>query len=1355
MEVIGNTALLSVEDLAVLSKLSPVRGSIFAHFLTGRSGAKVLVLDVQHKRGEVEGPHLVKIQDSETGLQEQERHMRASRTTLSDHIPSLVDMKVEGSRLATLYQLAGRRLLEVQCLSHLIKTDVARAIEHIEKMSELLKNWNPVSQMLHERHSLLAHEVLEQTVNLGKDRLIGKDGIRHRIAGIAQGIGSQSYLIFEGTDTTLPNPVAYVYQKGKWYESRMIWPEGYVHVDLHSDNIICDLRKPETFVIDWASFEEHGLALFDWAYLEIDLLLRYLPCHNWEDWIEWLNVTQHLSTDVLPKGEPKGRLAPMAWRLVKPLREGINELCRGVPNELTEWMEISFWLASVAASLNFVRKEGMRAQDRVAVLLHGARSLDHVLHSLQVLRPPEPPAYVAFPRETMYVDWEEVGWASEQSLSEYVDPIDVFISYEHSDVVCVERLARDLQNKGFSVWYDVGNIKGGESWVDTITRAINRAPLFISLVSPAANKSIWVRREFLYAESKRKHIVPVLIEECELPIYMLERQALDLYSSYTKGFNNLIGSLPRPSGAVRLPIEGEVDRRLLEQAYLDRLLFKYDSWRELYTPMAGMVEAVSAVSVPQLRVTPAAMNPLFELIEQRQEQLGVDSIRESRSVADISQAIKARRRVALLGDPGAGKSTTLWNTVAELAREAQERGASPLPVLVSLGGYVDNEPLIEYIQKSTATLLGELSPYLPELLREQRVALLLDGLNEMPRADYETRVRRIKSFLDANLTILAVVTCRELDYTIDLGLERIRIAPLDPLRIKAFLRSYLKDDGESCFWHLVDTRARTEYWIRFAQGQGSEYDFWLAEEEPSGLTKPWNYWDWPFWLKIRDNPRSYLGLARNPYMLYMIAQIYAMYHELPPNRGQLFRLFVDVLMKRERDKLTHETGWIDAKLQVDALSRLAYAMQEGGEQGTSVDQSMTLQYLGSEQMLHLAASENLLEIGDRVRFTHQLLQEFFAAYALDQERLKGKPATDFWPPSQWWKNVGWEETSVLLAGLYHEDPISVLNWLRDANPELAARCLVDGGIPIRDAVRQMLVAAWLPRLTDLSEPVLARAAIGRALGLIGGDSRPGICLVDDHELPVFEWCDVPAGPFIMGESPNTHVVELPHYRISKYLVTNAQFRSFLDDGGYTEKWRVCWTDAGWEHKGDSVGPEDYSQVVTLSNHPRIGIFWYDAVAFCRWLNRRMTDQGQIPEGSEIRLPTEAEWEKAARGEDGRNYPWGNEFELKRCNVIGIESTTTVGIFPDGASPYGVMDMIGNAWKWCLTKWRVDPTLPEDNCIEGKDSRVYRGGSWGSDMWRTEPWLPEELHCGRRYWNLPEDERPDAVGFFIVMGPRVL
>ena len=98
------------------------------------------------------------------------------------------------------------------------------------------------------------------------------------------------------------------------------------------------------------------------------------------------------------------------------------------------------------------------------------------------------------------------------------------------------------------------------------------------------------------------------------------------------------------------------------------------------------------------------------------------------------------------------------------------------------------------------------------------------------------------------------------------------------------------------------------------------------------------------------------------------------------------------------------------------------------------------------------------------------------------------------------------------------------------------------------------------------------------------------------------------------------------------------------------------------------------------NHPQVGVSWYEAVAYCNWLSERL--------GYTVRLPSEAEWERAARSTDGRIYPWGDEFDARRCNMsdTGIGATSTVGIFPDGDADCGAADMSGNVWEWCSTKW---------------------------------------------------------------------
>ena len=129
-------------------------------------------------------------------------------------------------------------------------------------------------------------------------------------------------------------------------------------------------------------------------------------------------------------------------------------------------------------------------------------------------------------------------------------------------------------------------------------------------------------------------------------------------------------------------------------------------------------------------------------------------------------------------------------------------------------------------------------------------------------------------------------------------------------------------------------------------------------------------------------------------------------------------------------------------------------------------------------------------------------------------------------------------------------------------------------------------------------------------------------------------------------------------------------------------------------------------VFDLPNHPAVTVTWYEAHAFCNWLGKKLDMR--------IVLPSEAQWEKAARGPDGRTYPWGEKITPEHANYgdTGIGSTTTVGIFPKGASPCGALDMSGNVWEWCRTKWSDSHEGKSDDASEGTDARVLRGGaSW--------------------------------------------
>jgi len=172
---------------------------------------------------------------------------------------------------------------------------------------------------------------------------------------------------------------------------------------------------------------------------------------------------------------------------------------------------------------------------------------------------------------------------------------------------------------------------------------------------------------------------------------------------------------------------------------------------------------------------------------------------------------------------------------------------------------------------------------------------------------------------------------------------------------------------------------------------------------------------------------------------------------------------------------------------------------------------------------------------------------------------------------------------------------------------------------------------------------------------------------------------------IHNDAGPTRTVSLDGYWIGKTLVTVAQFRQFTKAAHYKFNWKANQPQWGW-----------------IDSHPMVMVTWADARAYCKWA------------GGD--LPTEAQWEKAARGTDGREYPWGNEWDKSRLAAGNLKSPCPVGAFPAGASPYGCLDMAGDAAEWCLDWYGMDYTdLPSQNPkgVESGQQRVVRGGSFAT------------------------------------------
>ena len=259
--------------------------------------------------------------------------------------------------------------------------------------------------------------------------------------------------------------------------------------------------------------------------------------------------------------------------------------------------------------------------------------------------------------------------------------------------------------------------------------------------------------------------------------------------------------------------------------------------------------------------------------------------------------------------------------------------------------------------------------------------------------------------------------------------------------------------------------------------------------------------------------------------------------------------------------------------------------------------------------------------------------------------------------------------------------------------------------------------------------------------------------MNEKDFPQPQMIKIPAGKFLMGTTPEQaqqvlketkndkdwqewlgweqpqHTVDLSGYSIGKYPLTNREYQIFVKEAGYKPP-------RGWDN--DQYPAEN-------GDHPVVNISWNDAQEYCKWLSGKANKT--------YRLPTEAEWEKAARGDkDARVFPWGDEFDPAKANAAEskIGAATPVGQFsPQGDSPYGCADMAGSVWEWCVDWFdekeyrnRKDgvenPTGPKDG-----QYRVLRGGSWLNNRYRAR--------CASRNWYEPAHFYND-IGFRLVLSP---
>lgn len=310
------------------------------------------------------------------------------------------------------------------------------------------------------------------------------------------------------------------------------------------------------------------------------------------------------------------------------------------------------------------------------------------------------------------------------------------------------------------------------------------------------------------------------------------------------------------------------------------------------------------------------------------------------------------------------------------------------------------------------------------------------------------------------------------------------------------------------------------------------------------------------------------------------------------------------------------------------------------------------------------------------------------------------------------------------------------SWLREADREYRQIADLVRHRRTRDLGREAFIA-FQKDYPDYDPECLA-TLIGDAIATSSVPDRilsPHVSAAPNFTLPLLEWVDIPAGMAMIetseveGQSVRQQIF-VDTFKVAKYPVTNGQYQKFVDDPmGYNNLswWQFSAAANEWRVSNPKAKPARFQG----DERPRENVTWYEAMAFCHWLSTRL--------GYKVTLPTEAQWQRAAQGDDQRRFPWGDEFDAAKCNAreSEVKMTTLVMRYPAGASVFGVYDLVGNVWEWCLDT-RKQHELNVDTT--GADERAVHGGSFVSVHERSE--------IGFRYF-LPPATSYASIGFRLV------
>lgn len=755
------------------------------------------------------------------------------------------------------------------------------------------------------------------------------------------------------------------------------------------------------------------------------------------------------------------------------------------------------------------------------------------------------------------------------------------------------------------------------------------------------------------------------------------------------------------------------------------------------------------------------------------------------------QIANEQQRLLLMGDPGSGKSTfvkhlTYLMAQAMLAKDPQPwlkrlpdwKHAALLPVRIELRQIVTQ---IQPGEKSSAALILRylrhelagygLENYADELnaaiqSKEKPILFLLDGLDEVPTAQRQLVVDAVNDLHKTYPQHRYIVTCRPYAYV---G-QPWQLHQFHTVSLAVFNEQQIEQFVQNWYDRLTE-RERIEARLATQKAQSLKQ----AVRRPD--------------LRV---------LAERPLLLTVMAQLHAYTGQLPDDRTQLYADTVQLLLQRWESRLGETRGLLETLaiplLKMSDLESGLYEVAYRAHSAQPVNLRESADITEGQLREWLArylnhdwnkAGEFVAYIRERAgllirhkteayTFPHRSFQEFLAA--CHWLSLPDYPAESARMVTQDWDR--WREVFVLASGYAARSKrlgqaIAAVNALLPENPKpyqqvqageipkitLVVESLQEIGLlgvqrepagrAILERTQQWLIAALQ---SDESLNPKQRAEVGNVLAELG-DPRFDAEHWHLPKEPGLGFVHIPEGAFVMGSDPQVdsqayhdeqpqHQVTLPEYWLARYPVTVAQYRAFVESSGYKTS--------------------DADSLRGVANHPVVYVYWRDALAYSRWLDgqlknwvRSLGSSDKLPmenglralvEGLQcgklsVQLPSEAEWEKAARGgispnpsppgrgegvrvgqgvrENARIYPWGNDPNPNFANYgdTGIGATSTVGAFAGGVSPYSVQDLSGNVWEWTRTIWAEKFSYPY-NGDDGREwvedqelARVVRGGSF--------------------------------------------